>query len=246
MENKEIIFGRHAVLEYLRSTKSGEALHVYVAKSAHGKIIGDIVREAERKNIPITYEEKQFFSKYCPSSKHQGTLIILPKKSLKKVNLNDLLRDVKEKSGVLVLLDQLTDPHNIGSIIRSSEALGCDGVILTKSGSPGITSTIIKTSAGATAHIPIETVSNAADFIYKAKKHEFWIVGSSDHGEEDFKNISDLRPLVLVIGSEGKGIRHLTEELCDKVIRIPLQGKISSLNASVSAGILLYEILKVK
>ena len=145
---------------------------------------------------------------------------------------------------MIVLLDQLTDPHNIGSIIRTAEALGADAAVMTKANSPDINATIIKTSAGATAYLKIITISNVAGFLENAKKAGFWIIGSDADGSEDLAQLKEQKPAVIIIGSEGAGMRRLTRENCDFVFRIPLKGRISSLNASVAAGILLYEVMK--
>ncbi|MCU0822459.1 MAG: 23S rRNA (guanosine(2251)-2'-O)-methyltransferase RlmB, partial [Spirochaetes bacterium] len=143
-----------------------------------------------------------------------------------------------------VLLDQLSDPYNIGSIIRSAEALGADAAVMPRSNSPDINETIKKTSAGATAHLKIMSISNVAGFIDSAKEAGFWIIGSDEEGSEELDRMKELKPAVIIIGNEGTGMRRLTREKCDFVFRIPLKGKISSLNASVAAGIMLYIAMK--
>ena len=149
-----------------------------------------------------------------------------------------------DAKGVLVLLDQITDPHNVGAIIRTAEALGADAVVLPKAHSPEIGPTVIKASAGATAHIRIITVTNVASFLDRLKGMGYWVVGTAADGNLPLTEASTVKPAVVVIGSEGQGMRRLTEENCDYIVSIPLRGRISSLNASVAAGIVLYEILK--
>jgi 23S rRNA (guanosine2251-2'-O)-methyltransferase len=247
MEKKEIIFGRNPVLEYLKQIKnSGDAV-LFVSNTAHGKIIDIIVSSAREKRIRTEFCGKDDLHKFEPSSRHQGVVLELARsgQSISGIGrLEDFLAEAKENRGIIVLLDQLTDPHNVGSIIRTAEALGGAGVILTKAHSADITSTTAKTSAGATAYLPIYTVSNAASFIDNAKKAGFWIIGTSDKGNIDPGRIRELKPAVIIIGSEGEGMRRLTEEKCDYIAAIPLKGHIASLNASVAAGIVLYEALK--
>lgn len=235
--------GRNPVLEYLRASKQN-AEQLIVANSAHGKIIDVILKAAAEKKVPIRREERDFFKKFGSSSAHQGVILLLSAGAQipnKEKSLSEL---TVEQKGVLVLLDNISDPHNAGAIIRTAEALGCSGIVMPGSNAVGITSTVIKTSAGATAHIPIQNVTNVAAFIEQAKKDGLWIIGTSGAGTISVADIAKYKPALIIIGSEGSGMRRLTEEKCDAVVTIPLKGKIESLNASVAAGIILYEIMK--
>jgi len=242
VEDKEIIFGRNPVFEYLKSSAHQEGAEVYIADHAHGKIIDEIRAEAGRKKIPLVTRDKNFFHSLGPSSRHQGVAMKIPGNGGR--GDADLLLHAAARKGVLVMLDQITDPHNAGAIIRTAEALGCDGIVIPKSHSSGITPTVIKAAAGATAHIGIAMVPNAAAFIDRAKEAGFWVIGTTDHGDRVPDGLNSIRPALVIIGSEGSGMRRLTEEKCDYRVRIPLKGKVSSLNASVAAGIILYEIMK--
>lgn len=245
MEDKELIFGRNPVLEYLRGAEPGAPYLLFISDSAHGKIIDTITGEAKAKKIPVRREEKDFFSRLGPSSHHQGVALKVPQAARGHVTgMEHLLERARERKGVLVLLDHLTDPQNIGSIIRTAEALGCAGIVMPRAHAAGITPAVVKASAGATAHIEILTVSNVVMFIEAAKAAGFWTVGTSDRGTEPPSRLRGYRPAVVVIGSEGEGMRHLTGESCDLVVRIPLRGSVSSLNASVAAGIVLHELLR--
>lgn len=243
MENKEIIIGRNPVLEYLGTLSSPSGAMLHVSKTAHGKIITSIIQEARRRGVRVELCENEDLSRFHSASVHQGVVLLVPSRGPRESD-KEFLETVAGKKGVLVLLDQITDPHNVGSIIRSTEALGGDGVVLPRSHSAGVNPTVVKTSAGATAHLKILTVPNIARFLEEAKKAGYWIVGASQEGDGDMAKLRTLRPAVLIIGSEGSGMRRLTEEKCDFIARIPLRGNISSLNASVAAGIILYEILK--
>ncbi len=246
MEDKELIFGRNPVLEYLRAAGPEQQSELYVAATAHGKIIDEIVSTAQVKKIQINRMDRDFFARLGPSSRHQGVALKLqvPAAASSAVGMEGLFARSAERKGVLVLLDQITDPHNTGSIIRTAEALGCDGIIIPRAHSSGITPAVIKASAGATAHIEIQEISNVATFLDEAKKWGFWIIGTADAGSHELPKIGMVRPAVVIIGSEDSGMRRLTTEKCDFIVRIPLAGKISSLNASVAAGIILYQIMQ--
>jgi 23S rRNA (guanosine2251-2'-O)-methyltransferase len=246
VEDKELIFGRNPVLEYLRASGPAPDAELYVAVTAHGKIIDEIVAAAKEKKITVSPMDRDFFTHLGPSSRHQGVALKLqvPSPAADGAGMEGIFARSAARKGVLVLLDQITDPHNTGSIIRTAEALGCDGVIIPKSHSSGITPAVIKASAGATAHMAIQQISNVASFLDDAKKHGFWIIGTADAGNHELSKIGMVRPAVVIIGSEDSGMRRLTAEKCDYIVRIPLAGKISSLNASVAAGIVLYEIFR--
>lgn len=246
MEKKEIIPGRRAVLEYLAALKSADGIELFIVKSSHGKIIEKIIENSRKIGIEPRFCEREELAKQLPATKHQGVLLII-KKDLKAPGSDkEFLRQVKEKNGILVLLDQVTDPHNAGSIIRSIEALGGDGVVIPKSHSAEINATVVKASAGATAHLKVLSISNVSNFLDTAKEIGYWIVGTSEQGDTPISRLSELKPSVIVIGSEGQGLRRLTRERCDCMVSIPMRGRIASLNASVATGIVLYEALKNK
>ncbi|HNV46947.1 MAG TPA: 23S rRNA (guanosine(2251)-2'-O)-methyltransferase RlmB [Spirochaetota bacterium] len=236
------ILGRKPVLEYLRSLDTGAGIELFVSKSAHGKIIDEIVAAAKRIGARAELVEKAHFARH-PSSTHQGVMLVSRRKR-ETVTDAEFVAEVSARGGVLVLLDHLTDPHNVGAIIRTVEALGGDGVALTRHGTAEVNATVVKASAGATAHLRVITTPNAAHFIELARERGFSIVGTAADGTIGLDELPGLRPLVIVIGSEGEGMRRLTEERCDHIVAIPLRGMVASLNASVAAAIVLHEALK--
>lgn len=242
MEKKEVITGRNPVIEYIRGVRDTSGVELHISDSAHGKIIDEILGICRNKKIKIIQENRGFFSDYASSSVHQGVVLYLPKHQ-GKADTGSTIQRIAAEKGVIVLLDQITDPHNLGSIIRSAEALGCGAVAITKDNSAAINDTVIKTSAGATAHIETISVTNIAQFLDELKNLGYWIAGTSDHGNVSLDKLREIRPACIIIGSEGKGMRRLTEDKCDYVVSIPLKGKISSLNASVAAGIVIYKII---
>ncbi|MCE7954027.1 MAG: 23S rRNA (guanosine(2251)-2'-O)-methyltransferase RlmB, partial [Chlorobi bacterium CHB7] len=145
---------------------------------------------------------------------------------------------------LILILDEIQDPHNVGAILRSAECSGVNGVILTKHNSATITSTVVKVSAGATEHLNICQVNNLSQTIDELKKNGFWIVGSSFENSKNYNEVDYKIPIALIVGNEEKGIRKLTASKCDFLIKIPMSGKIQSLNVSVATGILLFEILR--
>ena len=216
MEDKDLIFGRNPVLEYLRGAEKGAPYELFVSDGAHGKIIDLIAVEAKAHGIPVRHEDREFFARLGPSSHHQGVALRVPRAAREHAGgIEPLLSREQSRKGVLVLLDHLTDPQNVGSIIRTAEALGCGGIVMPRAHAVGITPVVVKASAGATAHIDILPVSNIAMFIEAAKAAGFWIVGTSDGGMEPPAKLRGYRPAVVVIGSEGEGMRHLTEESCE-------------------------------
>jgi 23S rRNA (guanosine2251-2'-O)-methyltransferase len=242
VEKKKLIAGRNPVYEYIRSGRAATGT-VYLSENSHGKIIDQIIDEAKRKNVKVVFCAKEEISSMYSAGNDQGVLLSVSSAKIGDVNERELLEETAEKKGVLVLLDQLTDPHNIGAIIRTAEALGADGVLMPKAHSPEISATIVKTSAGATAHLPVCIVPNAARFLDMAHDAGFWVIGTDGSGTTKLSELSTIRPAVVVIGSEGEGMRRLTSEKCDFVARIPLRGQVTSLNASVAAGIVLYSTL---
>ncbi len=243
MEKKEIIYGRNPVIEYLNSITDGSGMELHLSSTAHGKIIIEIQHICRRKKVKIISVDKSFFKDSSSATTHQGVALHI-KHQKKDIDPLEILKKVAEEKGSVILLDQITDPHNLGSIIRSAEALGCGAVILPKNNSAEVNETVIKTSAGATAHIEIITIVNVAQFLDELKELGFWIIGTSDHGTVSIKKLKEVHPSCIIIGSEGKGMRRLTEEKCDYIVSIPLKGKVSSLNASVAAAIVMYEVMK--
>ncbi len=238
--DSQIVVGRKVVLEYLSTLQKDATL--YVSETAHGKIIDVIIATANSKHIPVQKVNKSWFANHCDAN-HQGVALVMSYRPKKDDTIFDL-HVIAASKGVIVACDEITDPHNIGAIIRTTEALGGSAIVLTKAHAPEITPTIIKASAGATAHIPVHQVTNLARFLDEAKLAGYWVIGTSDKGTQALNTIATYKPAVLVIGSEGKGMRYLTQSLCDVIVGIPLKGKVSSLNASVACGIVLWELLK--
>ena len=216
---------------------------IYISQSAHGKVIEDIVYKATEKMVDLRYVSKYEIDNMSKTRNNQGVIAIL--KKWEYYDFNELLLKLRKKENPFILvLDHLKDPHNLGAILRTADATGVDAVIIPKDRSVEVTPTVTKVSVGATEHIPVIKVTNIARTIDKLKEKKYWITAADMDGEKAFFE-SDLKGNVgIVIGSEGEGIRRLVREKCDFIVNIPMKGRIQSLNASVAASILMYEVVR--
>ena len=232
------IFGRNPVLEAL---KAGTTIYqLIVAKGEQKGSIQEILRLAKEQRVQVQLVERNKLDKMFAGQNHQGVAAQIA--TADYVDWQDMLQAAKDKGEdvLLVILDELEDPHNLGAILRSVDAVGAHGIIIPKRRAVPLTDGVAKASAGAVEHVPVARVANIAQTIDELKKRGVWVAGASMDGREMYGQ--DLKgPLALVIGSEGKGISRLVSEKCDFLVSIPMRGKINSLNASVAAGLLLYE-----
>ncbi len=229
------IYGKNVAREKLRSGE--EILKVYLSRNFHDEEIFDLIRE---KKIRTTFLDSKVMDKKVDGH-HQG--IILETSEVKTYSLDNFLESIHDNDrSLVVMLDHLEDPHNFGAIIRTAEALGVDSIIIPNDRSVTVNSTVVKTSAGAISYMKIVRVANLGSAISKLKKNGFWVVGTDMDGE-DYSKIDYSSRICLVIGNEGKGISNVVRKNCDFIASIPMSGKINSLNASVSCGIVLSEIV---
>ncbi|PIE33260.1 23S rRNA (guanosine(2251)-2'-O)-methyltransferase RlmB [candidate division KSB3 bacterium] len=236
-----IIFGIHPVQEALRSGQTFDCL--YIAQSKKGKVMSEIVSLAKSCHIDVRFEPWERLTKKAGGSpKHQGVLGVL--QSFSYTPFDELLSDSLQRDAppFFLLLDGIQDPHNLGAILRSAECAGVHGVIIPKRKAAEVTPTVVKVSAGATAYIPVCRVTNMTATIEALQRHHIWVIGTSDAAKQSYTTVDYTMPLAFVIGNEEKGIRRLVAEKCDLVVSIPLYGKISSLNASVSSALMLFEV----
>ena len=229
--------GKNAVTEVLKSDKAINNL--LISNSINRNSIVEILELAKKKNVKYQFVDNNILKKYSETNNHQG--IIAVGEDFKYSNLEDLINI--EKSKCLLILDGIEDPHNLGSIIRSAECFGIDGVVIPKNRACQVTETVIKTSAGAISHVKIARVTNINTTIEWLKKHNFWVYGL-ELGGRPINEVDFSGNIAVVVGSEGKGIKMQTRLVCDDIVTLQLKGKVNSLNASVAAGIGLYEITK--
>ena len=237
---EEIIYGKNAVTEALKAERPIDT--VYLLKNAQG--MNQIVALAKKQGIVIKDVSEDKLKALC-GEKHGGTAAVMS--AVTYCTVEDILENAEKKGKppFIIICDEIQDPHNLGAIIRTAEASGADGVIIPKRRSATVNSTVFKTSAGAAAWVKIARVSNLVDTIKTLKKHGVWVYGAEADGTPIDK--ADLSGAVaLVIGSEGSGLGKLVRENCDVVLSLPMFGKVNSLNASVCAGILMYEAVKYR
>jgi 23S rRNA (guanosine2251-2'-O)-methyltransferase len=240
----ELIIGRQPVLEALRSGKSLEKIVLLFA--AKGNSIQRIRHLCRQRGVPLVEVDKARFHALCPDPNAQGALAVAATKEY--IDVEGILRSAEEKGEApfLLVLDEIEDPHNLGALIRTAECAGVQGVVIPKHHSAAIGSTVAKTSAGASLHLPVTKVTNIAQTLDELKAEGLWIVGADMHGRRLYSDVDYREPVAVVIGSEGKGIRRLVKEKCDFLVRIPLYGRIESLNASVAGALILYEVARMR
>lgn len=242
IETGEIIFGRNSVAEAL---KSGRSINkVLIAKGPRQGSVKEIIGDARGLGLVVQEVEPAKLDELAGGQRHQGIVALASPVSY--VEVEDILAIAQEKNEppFIVLLDELEDPHNVGAILRTADAAGVHGVLLPKRRSCPISGTVAKTSAGAVEYVPVARIGNINQTLKQLKAAGLWVVGADMDGEKEYYETDLKGPMVVVIGSEGKGIGRLTKEQCDFLVRIPMKGKINSLNASVACSLLLYEILR--
>ncbi len=235
------IFGRNPVMEALKSNRTVNK--IWLAKGEQKGSIREIVALAKEKRITIQQVERSKLDSMFPHENHQGVAASMA--AADYVDWQDIVDGARAKGEdpLLVILDELEDPHNLGAILRSVDAVGAHGVIIPKRRAVPLTDGVAKASAGAIEHVPVARVGNVVQVMKELQKQGIWIAGADMHGQSMHKQ--DLTgPLAIVIGSEGKGLGKLVRESCDYILSIPMQGRINSLNASVAAGVLLYEVYR--
>lgn len=235
------IEGRNAVMEAFRAGKTIDRL--FVLDGCQDGPVKSIVREAKKTDCIITYVKKERLDQMSETEKHQG--VIAYAAAYEYAEVEDILKAAEEKNEppFIILLDNIEDPHNLGAIIRTAHQAGAHGVIIPKRRAAGLTATVAKVSAGALNYLPVAKVTNLSVAIEELKEKGLWFVCADMEGELMYQ-LNLKGPIGLVIGSEGEGVGRLVKEKCDFIAKIPMFGKVDSLNASVAMGIMAYEIVR--
>ena len=241
MENSNIICGRNPVLEALRSGREIDRL--LVAHGTGGGSVTAIIAKCRAKGILIKEISPQKLDYYCGGANHQGVAVMFASQEYATVEDMFALAETRGEKPFLIICDEIEDPHNLGAIIRTAEATGVHGVIIPERRSASLNATVAKAACGALEYVPVARVTNIANTIDALKQRGVWVFGADMDGDDYTRTDFDT-PCALVIGNEGKGIGALTAKQCDAVISLPMHGKINSLNASVAAGILMYEVVR--
>lgn len=239
--NEEIVFGKNPVAELL---KSGKPINkVLLVSEGQGGRNQDIISLLHQRNIPYQFVDRQTLDRLTNRERHQGMLAYVAAREYATVEDILALAVERQEDPFILMLDEIEDPHNLGAILRTVDAVGAHGVIIPKRRSVALTGTVAKTSAGAVEHVRVARVSNLVQTLKDLKKEGCWVSGAEAGGKDAFK--ADLTgPRVIVIGSEGKGISRLLKENCDEIVSLPMKGQVSSLNASVAGSVMLYEVLR--
>lgn len=236
------IEGRNSVIELLESKK--DINKIFVTKGERHGSINKILTMAKERNVIIVEKDKKQMAQMAQTPNHQGVIAIVP--PFEYCEIEDILENakIKNEDPFVLILDGIEDPHNLGSIIRTAETAGVHGIIIPKRRAASVNSTVSKVSAGAVEHIKIARVTNISDSIQKLKDNGLWICGT-DIDAKNYYYDQDLKgPLGIVIGNEGQGMSEKVKKNCDFLVKIPMKGKVTSLNASVSTGIVVYEAVK--
>ena len=243
-DREDLIEGRNAVLEALRAGRSIDKL--YLAKGETDKTLAHIAARARAAGVVVVEADRRKLDALSasPTKAHQGVVAVAAVKDY--CSLADILRVAEERGEppFVLVCDEISDPHNLGAILRSAECVGAHGVVIPKRRSAGVTGIVDKTSAGAAEHVPVARVPNLPAALRELQERGLWIYGTAADGPADLWHTDFTGPLALVIGSEGEGMGRLVREHCDFLVRIPLRGKLDSLNASAAAGILMDEVLR--
>ena len=242
MDAEGVIEGRNAVTAALRSGVAIDKL--YIAKGETDRTLGRIAAEAKRSGVVVVEADRRKLDAMSATHSHQGVIAVAAAKEYSTVE--DMLKAAEDRGEkpLLVVCDEISDPHNLGAIIRTAECAGAHGVIIPKRRSAGLTAVVAKTSAGAVSYMPVARVPNIPALLKDLQKQGVWIFGTAAEGTTTLYS-ADLRgPAAIVIGSEGDGMSRLVREGCDFLVSIPMKGQISSLNASAAAAILLYEAVR--
>jgi len=238
----EIIYGLNPVLEALRGTRT--AFELFVAAGGNDRRLEKLLKLAAERGVPVRVRDKRDIGRLSGTEHHQG--VALRVEGFPYAELADILERWRcsGSSGLILVLDGIQDPHNLGALIRSAACAGAHGVIIPRDRAVGVTATVEKASAGATETIPVAQVTNVAQTLDELKNAGFWLFGADGESPLAIFDQDLTGAVVLVIGSEGEGIRPLVKKKCDFLVSIPLRGGVSSLNASVAGGILLFETVR--
>ncbi len=235
--------GIHAVREAL---EAGRALdRIVIARGRQDTRVEEIVRLARKSNVPLRFEDRGQLDRLADSKDHQGVVAMAAARGA--AMLEDILAAANSSAaqkGLIVLLDGVEDPHNLGAIIRTALASGAHGVVIPERRSAGLTETVARASAGALAHLPVAKVTNLARTMEELKEAGYWLVGLDERAEKSYTDADYTSPVGIVLGGEGKGLHELTRKRCDFVVSLPTTGPVKSLNVSVAAGVVLFEALR--
>lgn len=235
------IYGINTVAEALKAR--GRAFEwVAVAKDRHDLRLQRVIEECRKIGIAVRFLPRPELDRLVGNNGHQGIVAVTSSKQYS--DLDDLIAAKRGEHSLLVVLDGVEDPHNLGAILRTADAAGANGVVIPERRAASVTGTVAKTSAGASEHLPVAKVTNIARTVEELKEKDFWSVGLDEHGSQSYDSVDYNMNCAIVLGAEGKGLHDLVKKKCDFLVSIPMLGQVPSLNVSVAAGIVLYEVVR--
>lgn len=236
-----VLYGIHAVSEALKTRGRGFQ-QVAVARERHDARLQKILEQCRAAGVPVRHVPREELDRLANRAPHQGVVAITAEKEYGDVD--DLLAAKRGQHAFLLLLDGIEDPHNLGAIIRTADAAGADGIVIPERRAVGVTATVAKASSGAVEHVPIARVTNVARTLEDLKQRNIWTVGLDERGPQSYDQLDYNMDCALVLGAEGKGLHDLVRKRCDFLVSIPMLGRVPSLNVSVAAGIVMYEVAR--
>jgi 23S rRNA (guanosine2251-2'-O)-methyltransferase len=235
------IYGINSVTEALKA-RARAFEWIGMAKERHDIRLQRIIEESRKLGIQVRFVQRTELDRMAGNAAHQGVVAVT---SAKQYNdLNDVIEAKRGEYSLIIVLDGVEDPHNLGAILRTADAAGADGVVIPERRAASVTGTVTKTSAGASEHLPIAKVTNIARSIEELKDRNIWTVGLDEHGKQTYDALDYKMDCALVLGAEGKGLHDLVKKKCDFLVSIPMLGKVPSLNVSVAGAVVLYEIVR--
>jgi 23S rRNA (guanosine2251-2'-O)-methyltransferase len=239
--SQDFIIGKNPVIEALKSER--DVNKIFIAEGSQTGQMQQVIGLAKAQNVIVQFVPKKKIDQMVEGN-HQGVVAAVA--AYQYAELDDLFKaaELKGEAPFFLLLDEIEDPHNLGSIMRTADSSGAHGIIIPKRRAVGLTATVAKASTGAIEYVPVVRVTNMAQTIDELKERGLWIAGTDAKGKQDFRTLDGTMPLGLVIGSEGKGMGRLIRDKCDFLVSLPMKGHVTSLNASVAAALLMYEVYR--
>jgi 23S rRNA (guanosine2251-2'-O)-methyltransferase len=236
-----VIYGLNAVAEALKAR--GRAFEwVGVARERHDLRLQRVIEECRKIGVPVRFMPRTELDRMAGIAAHQGVVAVTASKQYS--GLDDLVEARRGQHALIVVLDGVEDPHNLGAVLRTADAAGADGVVIPERRAAGVTGAVARASAGASEHLPVARVTNIARTVEELKQRNVWVVGLDERGSQPYDALDYNMDCAIVLGAEGKGVHDLVKKKCDFLVSIPMLGKVPSLNVSVAAGIVLYEIVR--
>jgi 23S rRNA (guanosine2251-2'-O)-methyltransferase len=236
-----LVYGIHPVAEALKARGRGFQ-YVAIARERQDHRVHEIVKQCRALGVPVRQVSREELTRLAQGGQHQGVVAVTSEKQYSDVSA--ILATRRGPHAFLLLLDGLEDPHNLGAVLRSADAAGADGIVIPERRAVGVTATVAKASAGASEHVPVARVGNINHTLEELKGNNIWIIGLDERGTQSYDEVDYNMDCALVLGAEGKGLHDLVRRNCDVLVRIPMQGRVASLNVSVAAGIVAFEVAR--